>query len=258
MADQGAKMLLENKKCLITGVLTDSSIAFGVAKQAREHGATVVLSSFGRAMSLTQRCARKISDDIEVIELDVTNDEDLAALPGRLNGSVDAVLHAIAFAPESCLGGDFLEAPFVDVSTAFQISAYSYAALARAVAPLMKDGGSIVGLDFDAQVAWPSYDWMGVCKAALESVNRYVARELGDQDIRSNLVAAGPLRTIAAKSIPGFTKFEEIWNDRAPIGWDLTDTLPVADTCVALFSDLMRSTTGEIIHVDGGFHAISV
>jgi enoyl ACP reductase len=251
-------MLLENKKCLITGVLTDSSIAFGVAKQAKAHGAEVVLSSFGRAMSLTQRCAKKIGDDIEVIELDATNDDDLNALADKLHGSVDAVLHAIAFAPESCLGGDFLDAPFEDVSTAMHISSYSYAALARAVAPCMKNGGSIVGLDFDATVAWPSYDWMGVCKAALESANRYVARELGPQGIRSNLVAAGPLRTIAAKSIPGFSKFEEIWDERAPLGWDLTDTLPVADTCVALFSDLMRSTTGEIIHVDGGFHAISV
>lgn len=252
-------MLLENKKCLITGVLTDSSIAFGVAKKAHEQGAEIVLSSFGRAMSLTQRCAKKIDENIEVIELDVTNADDLSALPAKLGGNIDAVLHAIAFAnPETCLGGDFLNAPFEDVSNAFHISAYSYAALARAVAPLMKNGGSIVGLDFDATIAWPSYDWMGVCKAALESINRYVARDLGSQGIRSNLVAAGPLRTMAAKSIPGFTKFEEIWDERAPLGWDLTDTTPVAETVVALFSDLMRSTTGEIIHVDGGFHAISV
>jgi enoyl ACP reductase len=250
--------LLEGKKCLITGVLTDSSIAFGVAKQVKEHGGTVILSSFGRAMSLTQRCAKKIGDDIEVIELDVTNDDDLASLSDKLGGSVDCVLHAIAFAPETCLGGDFLEAPFEDVKTAMQVSAYSYGALARAVAPLMKNGGSIVGLDFDATYAWPAYDWMGVCKAALESINRYAARELGPKGIRSNLVAAGPLRTIAAKSIPGFAKFEEIWDERAPLGWDLKDTLPVADTCVALFSELMRSTTGEIIHVDGGFHSQAV
>ncbi len=250
-------MLLENKKCLITGVLTDSSIAFGVAQQAKAHGAEVVLSSFGRAMSLTQRCAKKIGDDIKVIELDVTNDEDLSKLGDQI-GNVDAVLHAIAFAPETCLGGDFLEAPWEDVATAMQISAYSYSALAKAVAGSMPNGGSIVGLDFDATTAWPSYDWMGVCKAALESANRYVARELGPKGIRSNLVAAGPLRTIAAKSIPGFAKFEEVWDERSPLGWDLTDTLPVADTCVALFSDLMRATTGEIIHVDGGFHSISV
>lgn len=250
-------MLLENKKCLITGVLTDSSIAFGVAQQAKAHGAEIVLSSFGRAMSLTERCAKKIGDDIEVIELDVTNNEDLTKLSAQI-GNVDAVLHAIAFAPETCLGGDFLEAPWEDVATAMQISAYSYSALAKAVAPSMPNGGSIVGLDFDATTAWPSYDWMGVCKAALESANRYSARELGPMGIRSNLVAAGPLRTIAAKSIPGFAKFEEVWDDRAPLGWDLTDTIPVADACVALFSDLMRATTGEIIHVDGGFHAISV
>lgn len=251
-------MLLEGKKCLITGVLTDSSIAFGVAKQVHAQGGQVILSSFGRAMSLTTRVAKKISDDIEIIELDVTNPDDLAALPGKLNNSVDCVLHAIAFAPETCLGGDFLEAPAEDAKTAFEISAYSYGALAKAVSEIMPNGGSIVGLDFDAQVAWPSYDWMGVCKAALESANRYVARELGPKGIRSNLIAAGPLRTIAAKSIPGFAKFEEIWDDRSPLGWSLTDTLPVADTCVALFSDLMRATTGEIIHVDGGFHSQSV
>jgi len=251
-------MLLEGKKCLITGVLTDSSIAFGVAKQAHAQGAEVILSSFGRAMSLTTRVAKKISDDIEVIELDVTNADDLKALPEKLNNHVDCVLHAIAFAPETCLGGDFLDAPAEDTKTAFEISAYSYGALAKAVSEIMPEGGSIVGLDFDATIAWPSYDWMGVCKAALESTNRYVARELGPKGIRSNLIAAGPLRTIAAKSIPGFAKFEDIWDDRAPLGWSLTDTLPVADTCVALFSDLLRATTGEIIHVDGGFHSQSV
>jgi enoyl-[acyl-carrier protein] reductase I len=250
-------MLLEKKRILVTGVLNPDSIAYGVAQRAQEEGAEVILSSFGRVMKLTERSAKRLPEAAEIIELDVTNADDLAALPEKLNGNIDAVLHAIAFAPESCLGGGFVDAPWEDVATAMQVSAYSYAALARAALPAMQEkGGSIVGLDFDAAVAWPVYDWMGVCKAALESANRYLARDLGAHKIRVNLVAAGPLRTLAAKSIPGFQQFEETWTERAPLGWSLTDTSPVADTCVALFSDLMRATSGEIIHVDGGFHAV--
>ncbi|MFZ4516344.1 MAG: enoyl-ACP reductase FabI [Acidimicrobiia bacterium] len=254
---QGASVLLEKKRILITGVLNDASIAYGVAERAQQEGAEIILSSFGRVMSLTQRIAKRLPTEAEVIELDVTNPEHLAALPDLVGGSLDGVLHAIAFAPESCLGGGFVDAPWTDVATAMQVSAYSYAALARACLPMMQEhGGSIVGLDFDATVAWPVYDWMGVCKAALESANRYLARDLGPMGIRVNLVAAGPLRTLAAKSIPGFEQFEQTWTERAPLGWDLRDTGPVADTCLALFSDLMRATTGEIIHVDGGFHAV--
>lgn len=250
-------MLLEKKRILVTGVLNDASIAYGVAQRAQEEGAEIILSSFGRVMSLTQRIAKRLPTEAEVIELDVTNADHLAALPDLIGGRLDGVLHAIAFAPESCLGGGFVDAPWADVATAMQVSAYSYAALARACMPMMSEyGGSIVGLDFDATVAWPVYDWMGVCKAALESANRYLARDLGPSNIRVNLVAAGPLRTLAAKSIPGFEKFETTWTERAPLGWDLRDTGPVADTCIALFSDLLRATTGEIIHVDGGFHAV--
>lgn len=250
-------MLLEKKRILVTGVLNDASIAYGVAQRAQEEGAEIILSSFGRVMSLTQRIAKRLPTEAEVIELDVTNADHLAALPDLVGGQLDGVLHAIAFAPESCLGGGFVDAPWADVATAMQVSAYSYAALARACMPMMSEhGGSIVGLDFDATVAWPVYDWMGVCKAALESANRYLARDLGPSNIRVNLVAAGPLRTLAAKSIPGFEKFETTWTERAPLGWDLRDTGPVADTCIALFSDLLRATTGEIIHVDGGFHAV--
>ena len=250
-------MLLEKKRILVTGVLNPDSIAFGVAQRAQEEGAEVILSSFGRVMKLTERSAKRLPTEPAIIELNATNADDLAALPEKLGGNIDAVLHAIAFAPESCLGGGFIDAPWDDVATAMQVSAYSYAALARAALPAMQEnGGSIVGLDFDATVAWPVYDWMGACKAALESINRYLARDLGAHNIRVNLVAAGPLRTLAAKSIPGFQQFEETWTERAPLGWSLTDTGPVADTCVALFSDLMRATTGEIIHVDGGFHAV--
>jgi enoyl ACP reductase len=250
-------MLLEKKRILVTGVLNDQSIAYGVAQRAQQEGAEVILSSFGRVMSLTQRIAKRLPEAAEVIELDVTNADHLAALPDQLGGRIDAVLHAVAFAPESCLGGGFVDAPWSDVATAMQISAYSYASLARAVLPCMTEhGGSIVGLDFDATMAWPVYDWMGVCKAALESANRYLARDLGTHNIRVNLVAAGPLRTMAAKSIPGFEQFEESWTERAPLGWDLRDTTPVANACVALFSDLFSATTGEIIHVDGGYHAV--
>ena len=250
-------MLLAEKRILVTGVLNDASIAFSVAQRAQEEGAEVVLTSFGRAMSLTQRAARRLPTEPDVVELDVTDAEHLDALAGRVGGRLDGVLHAVAFAPESCLGGGFLTAPWEDVSVALQISAYSLKSLAMACKPLMGAGGSIVGLDFDnSRNAWPVYDWMGVAKAAFEATARYLARDLGPDGIRVNLVAAGPLRTIAAKSIPGFAKFEEVWDERAPLGWDVKDAAPVASACVALLSDLFPATTGEMLHVDGGFHAI--
>jgi meromycolic acid enoyl-[acyl-carrier-protein] reductase len=249
-------MLLTDRRILVTGVLNDASIAFAVAKYAQEVGAEVVLTSFGRAMSLTQRAARRLPNPVEIIELDVADPDHLASLAGRVGGHLDGVLHAIGFAPESCLGGGFLDAPWDDVAVAVQVSAYSLKALAVACRPMMTGGGSIVGLDFDASVAWPGYDWMGVAKAAFESTARYVARELGPDGIRVNLIAAGPVRTIAAKSIPGFEKFEAVWGERAPLGWDVKNAEPVARACAALLSDLFPMTTGEIIHVDGGFHAI--
>jgi meromycolic acid enoyl-[acyl-carrier protein] reductase len=250
-------MLLDKKRILVTGVLNDASIAFSVAKRAQEEGAEIVLTSFGRAMSLTQRTARRLPQEPEVVELDVTDVEHLDALAEHVGGRLDGVLHAVAFAPASCLGGGFLTAPWEDVSVALQISAYSLKSLAIACRPLMTEGGSIVGLDFDnSRSAWPVYDWMGVAKAAFEATARYLARDLGPGNIRVNLVAAGPLRTIAAKSIPGFAQFEEIWAERAPLGWDVRNSAPVASACVALLSDLFPATTGEMIHVDGGFHAI--
>jgi enoyl ACP reductase len=249
-------VLLDGKRILVTGVLNDSSIAFGVAKRAQEEGATVVLTSFGRAMSLTQRAVKRLPEPPDVVELDVTSTEDLDALAGRVGGSLDGVVHAIGFAPESCLGGGFLTAPWEDVAVALQISAYSLKSLAVASLPLMGEGGSIVGLDFDNTKAWPVYDWMGVAKSAFESTARYLARDLGPRRIRVNLVCAGPIRTIAARSIPGFEQFESVWAERAPLGWDIKDTEPVAKACVALLSDLFPATTGEMVHVDGGFHAI--
>jgi enoyl-[acyl-carrier protein] reductase I len=249
-------MLLAGKRILVTGVLNDASIAFAVARRAQDEGAEVVLSSFGRVMSLTQRTARRLPVEARVVELDVSNQADLDALPERVGGALDGVLHAIAFAPESCLGGGFLDAPWEDVAVALQVSAYSFKSLAAAALPTMKAGGSIVGLGFDNTRAWPVYDWMGVAKSALESVNRYLARDLGPHRIRVNLVSAGPLRTMAARSIPGFDHFEDVWSERAPLGWDLKDAEPVAGACVALLSDLFPATTGEMIHVDGGFHAV--
>jgi enoyl-[acyl-carrier protein] reductase I len=250
-------MLLDGKRILVSGVLNDASIGFGVAKLAQEQGAEVVLTSFGRVMSLTRRTARKLPTEPEIVELDVTNAEDLDALAGRVGGKVDGVLHAIAFAPESCLGGGFLDAPWSDVAVAFQVSAYSLAALAKAALPLMGDGGAIVGLDFDNQSqAWPVYDWMGVAKSAFEATARYLARELGPQGIRVNLVSAGPIRTLAAKSIPGFEQFEAVWAERAPLGWNIRDHHPVAQAAVALLSDWFPATSGEMVHVDGGFHAV--
>ena len=249
-------MLLEGKRILATGVLNDASIAFSVARRAQEEGAEVILTSFGRVMSLTQRAARRLPTEPTIIELDVSNSEDLDALAERVGGKLDGVLHAIGFAPESCLGGGFLTAPWEDVAVALQVSAYSLKSLAVAALPLMESGGSIVGLDFDNTQAWPVYDWMGVAKSAFESTARYLARDLGPKGIRVNLVSAGPIRTMAARSIPGFEAFEAVWAQRAPLGWDIKDPEPVAKACIALFSDLFPATTGEMLHVDGGFHAV--
>ena len=250
--------ILDGKTILVTGVLTDQSIAFHVARLAQEQGASVVLTSFGRALSLTRRSATRLPAEAPLVELDVTSTDDLDALAGRVAEvapRLDGVVHSIGFAPESALGGRFLSTPWIDVATALEVSAYSLKSLAVACRPLMSPGGSIVGLDFDATVAWPTYDWMGVAKAALESTSRYLARDLGPEGIRVNLVAAGPIRTMAAKSIPGFSDFEQVWQGRAPLGWDLDDPEPAARACVALLSDWFPATTGEIVHVDGGVHS---
>ena len=252
--------LLEGKNIVITGVLTDASLAFGVATLAQQEGASVLLTGAGRALSLTERTARKLPMPAPVYEFDVTVPEHVervrADASAHFGCRVDGVLHSIGFAPEVCLGDDFMAATWPDVSIAMQISAYSLKTLADAFAPLMSAGGAFVGLDFDNTVAWPAYNWMGVAKSALEGVNRYLAKELGPRGIRSNLVAAGPIKTMAAKSIPGFKKFEDIWDERAPLGWDVFDSSAVAKAVVALLSDWFPATTGEIIHVDGGFHAI--
>jgi enoyl-[acyl-carrier protein] reductase I len=254
--------ILDGKRVLVTGVLTEQSIAFSVARIAQEQGATVVLSSFGRAMSITRRIAGRLPEPVPVIELDVTNEADLSALVDRLRehvDGIDGVLHSIGFAPEAALGGNFLHTEWADVATAVHVSAFSLKSLTVACLPLMTGEGrtsAVVGLDFDAQVAWPKYDWMGVAKAAFESTARYLARDLGPQGVRVNLVAAGPLRTMAAKSIPGFDDFKEVWETRAALGWDLDDPEPAARSCVALLSDWFPATTGEIVHVDGGVHAI--
>jgi len=251
--------LLDGKNLLVTGVLTEASIAFHVARLAQEEGAEVVLTSFGRQMKITQAVSRRLPRPAPVVELDVADTALLDALSGAVSEHVphlDGVLHSIGFAPQSALGGGFLDCPWEDVATAMHISAYSLKSLTVAALPLMDAGGSVVGLTFDATRAWPVYDWMGVAKAAFESTSRYLARDLGPRGIRVNLVAAGPLRTMAAKSIPGFAAFEDTWPERAPLGWDLNDPTPTARACVALLSPWFPATTGEIVHVDGGFHAI--
>jgi enoyl-[acyl-carrier protein] reductase I len=250
--------LLAGKRLLVTGVITDASIAFSVAKLAQENGATVVLTGFGR-LSLVERIAKRLPSPPPVIELDVSSQEHLDGLADKVREHVDGldgVVHSIAFGPQSVLGGEFLNAGWEDVSKALQVSTYSYKSLATACLPLMSSGGSIVGLTFDATKAWPVYDWMGVAKAGLESASRYLALHLGKQGIRSNLVSAGPLRTMAAKSIPGFDQFEDAWTARAPLGWDLNDQEPAARGICALLSDWFPATTGEIVHVDGGYHAL--
>jgi meromycolic acid enoyl-[acyl-carrier-protein] reductase len=249
--------LLDGKRLLITGVITDSSIAFHAARVAQEEGAEVVLTGFGR-MSLVERISRRLPKPAPLIELDVTNNEQLDSLADRVREHVtglDGVLHSIAYAPPTCLGGEFLDAPWPDVATAVQVSAYSLKSLAVACLPLMSAGGSIVGLDFDARVTWPAYNWMGVAKSALESTNRYLSRELGPRGIRVNVISAGPLGTMAAKSIPGFSQMADAWGPRAPLGWDITDPTPVAKSVCALLSDWLPATTGSMIMVDGGVHA---
>ncbi len=251
--------LLDGKKIVITGVLTDASLAFGVAKIAIQEGAEIVLTGAGRGISLTRRTARKLGDNIDVFEFDVTVAEHVESVRAAVAAKwdrVDGVLHAIGFAPAPCLGDNFFAATWDDVAVAMHVSTYSLKTLADAFVPLMTNGGAFVGLDFDNQKAWPAYNWMGVAKSALQSLSRYLARELGPQQIRCNLVAAGPIRTLAAKSIPGFALFEDTWDGRAPLGWDVNNSEPVARACVALLSDWFPSTTGEIIHVDGGYHAV--
>jgi meromycolic acid enoyl-[acyl-carrier protein] reductase len=255
--------LLTGKRIVVTGVLTDDSLAYAVAKLAQLEGAEVVLTGAGRGLSLTRRVARHLPSPPDVLELDVTVPEHVGEVARELAsrwGAVDGLLHSIGFAPASCLGGGFLDAGWDDVKVALEISAYSLKLLAVGLRPLLQaaGGGSVVGLDFDATVAWPGYDWMGVAKAALESTARYLARDLGPDGIRVNLVAAGPIKTMAAKSIPGFSRFEEVWDERAPLGWSVTDPEPVARACVALLSDWFPATTGEMVHVDGGYHAMGV
>jgi meromycolic acid enoyl-[acyl-carrier-protein] reductase len=251
--------IMTEKTILVTGVLTDHSIAFSVAKIIQEEGGTVLLTSFGKAMGATQRANARLPKLAEVIELDVTNDDNLANLSTEIKKhatSIDGVVHAIGFAPQSALGGNFLQTEWPDVATALHVSAYSFKSLSMACIELMPNGGSIVGLDFDAKISWPQYDWMGVAKAALESTSRYLARHLGPKNIRVNLIAAGPLNTVAAKHIPGFEKFEEAWAARSPLGWKISDPVPSAKAVVALLSDWFPATSGEIIHVDGGYHSM--
>lgn len=258
MTDQLGTGLLSGKNLLITGVITEASMAFHTARLAQQQGATVVLTGFGR-LSLVERIAKRLPEPAPVVELDVTDQAQLGTLADRVGAIVprlDGVLHSIGFAPATALGGVFLETSWEDVATTLHTSAFSLKSLAVACLPLMTDGGSVVGLDFDARQAWPAYDWMGVAKAALESTARYLARDLGKQRIRVNLVAAGPIRTMAAKSIPGFGDLENAWTDRAPLGWDTSDPTPVARACVALLSDLFPATSGSMVMVDGGFSAL--
>jgi len=253
-------MLLEGKRLLVTGVLTRESIAYAAAQALQEHGAEIVLTSFGRAMGLTEKSARRLPEPVDVLEMDANDPTQIEAVSAEIGsrwGRLDGFLHAIAFAPQDALGGNFLHTPWESVGTAIQTSAFSLKAIATGMLPHMREhGGAIVSLDFDARVAWPIYDWMGVAKASLESITRYLARDLGPHAIRVNTLSAGPLRTIAGKGIPGFQALADGWSGRAPLGWNPTDASPVADTIVFLLSDLSRGITGEMVHVDGGYHAI--
>jgi enoyl-[acyl-carrier protein] reductase I len=254
-------MLLEDKRLLITGILTDDSIAWHVARIAQEEGAEIVATGFGRGLRITERSVQRLPNPCPVLELDINDPAQVASLVDALTkrwGRVDGALHAIAFAPDDALGGNFLTTPPESAQTAFMTSAFSYKTLAVSLLPLMEaGGGALVTLDFDNTQAWPAYDWMGVAKAALVAVTRYLARDLGQHGIRVNAVSAGPLGTVAAKSIPGFAKFQEVWAERAPLTWDVGDPEPVARMIGVLLSDWAPMTTGEVVHVDGGFHAIA-
>jgi enoyl ACP reductase len=256
-------VLLDGKRILITGVMDRHSIAYAIAEQAQRQGAEVALTSFGRVRRITERAARGLPEPPDVLQLDATRPEDFVALREELDkrwGGLDGAVHAIAFAPPEAISGDFLATPLESAAKAFEVSAFSLKALAEALLPLFEkaDGGSgsIVALDFDAQFAWPSYDWMGVSKAALESVARYLARDLGPHGVRVNLIASGPLKTVAASSVDGFKTLVTDWLKQAPLGWDIKDATPVADAAAFMLSDLSRGITGEILHVDGGFHAM--
>jgi enoyl ACP reductase len=252
-------LILSGKRLLITGVITKDSIAYHAAARAQAEGASVMLTSFGRVRRMTERAAQRLPEPAEVLELDVNKPEDLEAVAADLRerwGGLDGVLHAIAFAPPDALGGAFMTTPAESAKQAFETSAFSLKALAAALAPLMAPGSGIVGLDFDASVAWPIYDWMGVAKAALESVSRYLARDLGPAGVRVNLVSAGPLGTVAAQGIPGFEQLADLWRRQAPLGWDVNDPEPVARAICWLLSDYAQGISGEIVHVDGGFHAV--
>lgn len=252
--------LFEGKRILVTGVLTRDSIAFHVADRVQKAGGEVILTGFGRPMRLTERAAKNLSSEVEILELDATKQEDFDALGANLlaRGPLHGALHAIAFAPEDALGGNFLNTPAESAKTAFEVSAFSYKSLTQALLPALSQaehGGSVVGLDFDASIAWPIYDWMGVAKAALESTNRYLARYVGSQNVRVNLVSAGPLNTMAARGIGGFSKLADAWDGAAPLGWNIDDPTPTADTILFLLSSMSRGISGEILHVDGGAHS---
>jgi len=253
-------LLLRGKRFLVTGVLTPRSIAFAIADAAQRAGADVILTSFGRAMSLTQKSAARLGAPAEVLEMDVTDAGRVRGVAAEVRGrwgGLDGVVHAVGYAPPDCLGGNFLDAPWESVATALHVSAYSMKTLAAEFVPLMPDsGGALVALTFDGSVAWPLYDWMGPAKAALEAVVRYLARDLGPRHIRVNSLAAGPLETIAARAIPEFDGLKRRWQEQAPLGWDTTDSTPVADAALFLLSDLARAITGEVLHVDGGYHAL--
>ncbi len=250
--------LLAGKRILVTGVLTPKSIAFSLAEAITAAGGELVLTSFGRAMSLTEKSAKRLTGMPDVLEMDITNPEQVDAVADEVRrrwGTLDGVVHSIGYAPDDALGGNFMNTPWESVAVAFHVSSYSYKALGAAFAPLMPVGSAMVCFTFDATRAWPLYDWMGPAKAALESVNRYMARDLGPKGIRVNTIAAGPLDTVAAKAIPGFHRIKEWWDVQAPIGWDPGDSKPVADTTVFMLSDWSRAITGEIVYVDGGYHS---
>ena len=253
--------LLAGKRILVTGVLTDRSLAYHAAAKMQELGAEVLLTSFGRAKRITERAAQMLPKATDVLELDVTKQSDYDALVEELGArwdSVDGLLHSVAFAPAQLFKDPFLHANLDDVEAAMRISSYSLQQLSATLLPLMvrsQSGASIVALTVEDRVRVHPYAWMSVAKSVLNSIARQLAVHLADHNVRVNLIAAGPVRTNAGSVIPEFSEMEDTYK-RAPLGWDTRDHTAIAGPAAFLMSDLSRNMTGDILKVDGGMHIL--
>jgi enoyl-[acyl-carrier protein] reductase I len=250
--------LLSGKKILVTGVLSNRSIAYGVAKAARREGAELALTYQNeRFRDRVTDMAKELGSSI-ALPCEVTSDSEISALFDELKkkwGGLDGLVHAIAFAPREAIAGDFLDGISREAfAQAHDISAYSFAALAKAALPLMKERkASLLTLTYLGSTrVVPNYNTMGLAKASLEASVRYLAASLGPQGIRVNGISAGPIKTLAAAGIAGFSKILKFVEEHAPLRRNVT-TEDVGNAAAFLLSDLAAAITGEILYVDAGF-----